>query len=152
MRKIISKKSKSRDAGFKHPVIDGITFASGTEGNCYTLLKKAGFKPKYEECTFTLIEPMKPTVAFFTKDKKNSGLKLDMAKLRSTTYTPDFTFKYKNYFIVIEVKGHAWEDYLIKRKLFRHSLEKAKEFGDILFFEVYNIKMISQMIEIIKNL
>lgn len=148
----IPKISKKRDKDVKKPIIDGIKFASGTEGEAYKLLKAAGFKPQYEQYKFTLIEPMTPNVAFFTKDKKSGNLKLEMSKLRSTTYTPDFTFKYKDYFVIVEVKGITWEDYLIKRKLFRHSLEKANEFGNIIFFEVYNVKMINQMIEIIKEL
>ena len=151
-QKKIPKISKQRDKDVKKPIIDGIRFASGTEGEAYKLLKSAGLKPEYEKYKFTLIEPITPTVSFFTKDKKNGNLKLEMSKLRSTTYTPDFTFKYKDYFVIIEVKGITWEDYLIKRKLFRHSLEKANEFGKIIFFEVYNVKMINQMIEIIKQL
>lgn len=148
----IPKISKKRDKDVKKPIIDGIKFASGTEGEAYKLLKANGFKPEYEQYKFTLIEPMTPTVAFYTKDKKTSNIKLEMSKLRSTTYTPDFTFKYKGYFVIVEVKGVTWEDYLIKRKLFRHFLEKANEFGKIIFFEVYNVKMINQMIEILKGL
>jgi len=145
------KKSKSRDAGFKHPVIDGITFASGTEGDVYVVLKKAGFKPKYEELKVTLVDGFKPTMPFFIKPKKGHVLKLDMRKFVNTTYTPDFTFNYKNYLIIVEVKGVVYEDYAIKRKLFRQYLETG-ELGKVIFFEVYSVENALQMIEIIKGL
>lgn len=155
----IPKISKKRDKDVKKPIIDGIKFASGTEGQTYKLLKANGFKPEYEQYKFTLMESIKPTVPFYTKGKKHSNLNFrfselapEMSRLRKTTYTPDFTFRYKDYFIIIEVKGVTYEDYIIKRKLFRHYLENTNEFGKIIFFEVYNIKMINQMIEIIKGL
>lgn len=147
----IRKKNGKRDKNCKHPVIDGIEFSSGTEGSVYTILKKAGFKPKYEELKVTLINGFKPTTPFFTKNKKTGDLKLDMRTFVRTTYTPDFTFNYKDYLIIVEVKGVVYEDYAMKRKLFREFLESG-ELGKVIFFEVYSVKNALQMIEILKTI
>ena len=150
--------SKVKNA--KQVTFGGITFRSELECNVYKILVEAGFKPAYEKRLYTLIEPLSPTVPFFTKSKKSkknktlktNKLKLDMKELEPTTYLPDFTFKYKGYFIIVEAKGYKTDEYKIKIKLFRSLMEKTKEFDKIMFFEVYHENHVLQMIDILKQL
>ena len=73
---------------------DSIRFKSKLELAFYKLLIQAGFEPKYEERTYLLWEGYKPTIPFYTKDRKTKLLKLENTKLKNITYTPDFTFNY----------------------------------------------------------
>ena len=54
---------------------------------------------------FVIWEGIKPTKPFYNRDIQTKMLKLDMGKMRDITYTPDFTFEYKNHLIIIEAKG-----------------------------------------------
>lgn len=129
---------------------NGIKFKSKLELTFYKMLVLAGFKPQYERKTYLLWKGCKPTVPFYTKDKKTKLLKLDKVKLRNMTYTPDFTFNYKGKLVIIEAKGKENDTYPLKRKLFRGLLEGCT--GDNpLFFEVFTQKQLLQAIEIIKS-
>jgi hypothetical protein len=127
-----------------------VVFKSKLEASFYKILTQAGFSPQYECRTYLLWEGFKPTVPFHTKDRKTKLLKLDTAKLRDITYTPDFTFTYNNMFIIIEAKGKENDTYPLKKKLFRKLLEEYK-YDDVLFFEVFTQKQLLQAIEIIKS-
>ncbi len=129
---------------------DGIKFKSKLEAAFYKLLTQAGFEPKYEERTYLLWKGCKPTVPFYTKDRKTKLLKLDVTKLRNMTYTPDFTFNYNGKLIIIEAKGKENDTYPLKRKLFRGLLEDYIH-DNPLFFEVFSKKQLQQAIEIIKS-
>ena len=131
-------------------VYDGIKFKSKLEVAFYKLLIKAGFKPKYEKMTFLLWKGCKPTVPFYTKDRKTKLLKIESTKLRDMTYTPDFTFTYNGKLIIIEAKGKENDTYPLKRKLFRGLLENYTS-NNPLFFEVFTQKQLLQAIEIIKS-
>ena len=115
------------------------------------MLVQAGFDPQYEQRTYLLWEGIKPTVPFYSRDKKTKFLKLDNAKLRDMTYTPDFTFNYNGRLIIIEAKGKENDTYPLKRKLFRGLLEACAP-DNPLFFEVFTQKQLQQAIEIIKSL
>lgn len=131
-------------------VSNNITFKSKLEVTIYKELLQAGFNPKYEEQKFVIWEGIKPTKPFYNRDIKTKMLKLDMGKMRDITYTPDFTFKYKKYLIIIEAKGFENDTFPIKKKLFRGLLETMKT--PVIYFEVYTKKQLVQAIEIIKSL
>lgn len=134
-----------------HVKCGNVEFKSKLEYTVYKTLIEAGFKPVYEKRTYTLIDSYKPSVLFFTRNKAKD-LYLDEKTVRKMTYTPDFTFRYKGYFIIVEAKGIQQETYKLKRKIFRQILERTTEFEKILFFEVYSKTNVLQMIEILKQL
>nr|DAI45473.1 MAG TPA: Endonuclease [Bacteriophage sp.] len=129
---------------------NGIKFKSKLEAAFYKLLIEAGFEPQYEQRTYLLWEGYKPTIPFYTKDKKTKLLKLKDTKLKNITYTPDFTFNYNGRLIIIEAKGKENDTYPLKRKLFRGLLECVAS-DNPLFFEVFSQKQLLQAIEIIKS-
>lgn len=129
---------------------NGIKFKSKLEVIVYSTLLQEGFKPKYEEEKFVVWEGFKPTVPFYNKDKETRMLKIENAKVRDITYTPDFTFEYKDVLIVIEAKGFENDTFPIKKKLFRKYLEKNRPSS--LYFEIYTKKQLMQAISIIKAL
>lgn len=129
---------------------NGIKFRSKLELAFYKMLVQAGFNPQYECMTYLLWEGCKPTIPFYTRDKKTKLLKLDKVKLRDMTYTPDFTFNYNGRLIIIEAKGKENDTYPLKKKLFRGLLEKLSQ-ENPLFFEVFTKKQLLQAIEIIKS-
>lgn len=133
----------------------GINFKSKTEERYYSILVKAGFDPKYEDCTYTLWEGLKVTTPYYTRGGKSSQKDLilkSQEKLRPITYTPDFTFTVGNTIIFMEVKGYMNDVYPIKRKLFRAYLEKVKNSGQrVAFFEIFSVRHLMQAINIIKT-
>lgn len=129
---------------------NGIEFKSKLEVSVYKTLLVAGFKPDYEKLKFTLWEGYKPTVPFYTKSKKTRELELDDTKIRGITYTPDFTFRYKDYLIIVEVKGKENDVYPYKRKLFRKWLEI--NCPKSVFFEIFTKRNTETAIKIIKQL
>lgn len=126
-----------------------IKFKSKLEATFYKMLLQAGFNPQYESKTYVLWNGFKPTIPFYTKDRKTKDLKLSTDKLRDITYTPDFSFNYNGLEIIIEAKGKENDTYPIKRKLFRKILEKLSP--KPLVFEVFNKKQLLSAIEIIKS-
>ena len=131
-------------------VSDGISFKSQLEVVIYKELLRAGFNPKYEERKFVIWEGIKPTKPFYNRDLQTKMLKLDMGKMRDITYTPDFTFEYKNHLIIIVAKGYENDTFPIKKKLFRGLLEKMET--SVIYLEVYTKKQLLQAIEILKAL
>lgn len=129
---------------------DGITFKSKLEKTCYQILKEEGFPVEYEPIKFTIWEGFKPTVPFYNKDKVTRMLKLDNKKVISISYTPDFIINYKDYLIVIEIKGLENDCFYLKKKMFRKWLEENKP--NSIYFEVYSKKQLNQTIDIIKQL
>lgn len=126
-------------------VIDNIKFKSKLEASVYKCLIEEGFSPKYELEKYTLWEGIKPTVSFYGKNGLNNK------KLIDITYTPDFTFSYKDKFIIIEVKGIQNDVFPYKFKMFRKLLESYVNKDDILIFEVFSIKQLKECIKIIRN-
>lgn len=129
---------------------NNILFNSKIELMVYKTLVEEGFSPEYEPHKFTVFEGYKPTVPFYTINKNTKELSLNNAKQIAITYTPDFILRYKEWTIIIEVKGKMNDVYPYKRKMFRKFLENNTK-GNVLFFEVYTKKNVLQMIEIIKN-
>ena len=136
---------------------NGIEFKSKTEVLIYKTLCENGFNPAYELVKFTLVEGFYPTIPFFTRKKKHGifNFILDKSKVRSITYTPDFVFNYKDYLIIVEVKGFVNDVYPYKRALFRKYLEDHFVEDDkvkAIFFEVYTKKEALEMIDTLKKL
>lgn len=127
-----------------------ILFNSKVELMVYKTLVEKGFSPEYEPHKFTIFEGYKPTVPFYTINKNTKELSLNSVKQIAITYTPDFIMRYKEWTIIIEVKGKMNDVYPYKRKMFRKFLEDNTK-GNVLFFEVYTKKNVLQMIEIIKS-
>ena len=129
---------------------NNILFNSKIELMAYKTLVEKGFSPEYETHKFTIFEGYKPTVPFYTINKNTKELSLNNTKQIAITYTPDFILRYKEWTIIIEVKGKMNDVYPYKRKMFRKFLEDNIK-GNVLFFEVYTKKNVLQMIEIIKS-
>lgn len=132
-----------------HETYNDIEFKSKIEANVYKHLLQAGFNPVYEGMTFTLWEGFKPTVPYYTITGKVN--KLNNNKLKDITYTPDFTFIYKDKLIIIEVKGYTNDVFPYKFKMFRKLLEEKPYANNTLLFEIFSIRQLKECIEIIKN-
>lgn len=130
-------------------VVDNISFKSKIEASVYKHLLQAGFSPVYEGMKFTIWSGFRPTVPFYTRVRQSN--KLNMKKTIDITYTPDFTFMYKNKLIIIEVKGLQNDVFPYKFKMFRGMLEREPYVGNTLLFEIFSIKQLKECIEIIKS-
>ena len=130
-------------------VVNNIKFKSKIEASVYKHLLQSGFDPVYEGMKFTLWEGFKPTVPFYTKSGKNNVL--NSKKTIDITYTPDFTFMYRNILVIIEVKGLQNDVFPYKFKMFRKILEDKPYKDNTLLFEIFSIKQLKECIEIIKS-
>jgi Holliday junction resolvase len=130
-----------------------IKFKSKLEASMYKWLIEEGFNPLYEPYTFVIWEGFKPTIPFYDKDKHTRMLKLNLAKVISIKYTPDFFFIYNKLRVFIEAKGQENDVFYIKKKLFRKYLEKVKKEKGIssIYFEIFTKKQLLEALEIIKN-
>lgn len=128
---------------------DGIHFKSKLEARTYELFKQAGFNPVYEESTELLVESFSLKNITFYSPKGNMLVPYDR-RIRGITYTPDFTFTYKDTFISVDVKGKANDTYPIKKKMYLRYLEEKNI--KCIFIEPHSVAQIKQAIEIIKQL
>lgn len=142
--------SNKKIIGATNKEYKGIKFKSLLEVSVYKTLIQEGFNPLYEVEKFTIFKGFKPSKLFYNKDKKTRDLKLEMSKVRDITYTPDFTFLYKDTLIVIEVKGFENDVFPIKKKLFRNLIESLET--SIIYFEIFTKKQLLQAISIIRKL
>lgn len=130
-------------------VVNNIKFKSKIEASVYKHLLQSGFNPVYEGMKFILWEGFKPTVPFYTKKGKDNIL--NNKKTIDITYTPDFTFMYKNILVIIEVKGLQNDVFPYKFKMFRKVLEEKPYKNNTLLFEIFSIKQLKECIDIIKS-
>lgn len=102
--------------------VDGISFASGLEATCYTLLKEAGLDFSYNQVRFSL-QPrlIYPGVSW---EKIGKEFKLQTPNLQQITYKPDFVSLENGW--IIETKGHRTPAFNLRWKLFKASLVKYK--------------------------
>lgn len=137
---------------------DNIVFKSNLELACYKRLKQANFNFEYEHYRFTLLEGWKCGIRNYAPNKVSGKTTKDMfeqtQKIRSITYTPDFSIVKSDYTIYVDTKGFSNDVYPYKKKMF---LKKLEEISDktgekFIFFEPHNVRQINQMIEIINNL
>ena len=99
----------------------------------------------YEKYTYDIIPAFTPTVFFYSPFVKS------VDKVRKITYTPDLTFEYKGFFVIVECKGFPNDSYPLKRKLFRYRLEQEENRDKILFFEVKSVKDCDNLIGILNE-
>lgn len=144
-----------------------LTFKSQLEKSVYNTLQQLGFNPQYEPETHTLWDGFDPVTPFYDKesdtqqkkrledgDKNKSKILVHKkGKITGIRYTPDFYFKYGKLDVYIETKGFENDVFYIKKKMFRHFLDKR--YNDTgqhsIFFEIYTKKQLLQAIEITKN-
>lgn len=129
---------------------NGIEFKSIIETMVYRTLVANGFEPQYEPIKFILFQGERPTIPFYTKTKKEL-LKLDMSKLRNSTYTPDFYFEYKGIKVIIEAKGQTNDVFPLKFKMFRQLLESMPDKENYLIFEIFSKRQLLEAINVIKS-
>ena len=135
---------------------DGIMFDSALEVFTYKQLKLLEIDFQYEGITYELI----PSLVFqrmLGLWPNKSGIDKKTLRLRNKTqrktYKPDFTFQWKNYFIVIEAKGQENDDYQSKKKLFLKLIEDGGVSDLFVYFlEPHNQAHVKECIEFIKNL
>ena len=127
---------------------DGINFKSKFEASIYKMLKESELKFSYEDYTITLMAGFYPTKTSYIPRKKR-GIRVTefKEKIRSMTYTPDFTVFNNDKIYLIEVKGYETDRYIVKRKL----LLKYIDDKNMIFFEIHTKKDMINCIEFIKN-
>lgn len=144
-----------------------LTFKSQLEKSVYNALRQLGFNPQYEPETYILWDGFDPITPFYDKESdtqqrkrleegdKNKSKVLVHKKGRITgiRYTPDFYFKYGKLDVYIETKGFENDVFYIKKKMFRHFLDRRfNETGQhSIFFEIYTKKQLLQALDIIKD-
>ena len=106
---------------------DGITFKSKLEKMAYQTLKENNLPVEYEPKKFIIWEGFKPTIPFYNKDKMTRMLKLEQKKIISISYTPDFIINYKDYLIILELKGRENDCFYLKKKMFRKGLKSTNQ-------------------------
>lgn len=140
--------SKIKNA--KSKTYNNIKFKSISEISVYKTLISEGFKPNYEAIKFTIWKGFYPTIPFYKRTTKLKEFKLRKEKIKNITYTPDFTFTYKGYLIIVEVKGFENDIFPIKCKLFRKYLEEYVP--NALYFEVFTVKETKELIKCLNQL
>ena len=134
---------------------NGIKFKSTTEVTIYKTLLQYGFEPYYEGSKYCIWKGFKPTIPFYTANKKTGELKLNTTKIQDTTYTPDFVFMAPDNktVIIFEVKGFQNDTYPLKEKMFRGYLEDLlKNYNQsTMFFKIKTKKQCLEAINIIKQ-
>lgn len=131
-------------------VFNDIQFKSIIEVMVYKTLLQHGFNPQYELYRFTIWEGFRPTVPFYTRDKKKNNI-LNLKKLINITYSPDFYIEYEGLKIIIEAKGATNDVFPYKFKLFRQYIENLEDKDDYLIFEIFTKKQLLECVEIIKQ-
>ncbi len=125
---------------------NNIKFRSKLEERVYRYLTdRLNVSIDYEKHTYDIIPAFTPTVFFYSPFVKS------VDKVRKITYTPDLTFNYKEYFVIVECKGFPNDSYPLKRKLFRNRLEQEENSDKILFFEVKSVRDCDNLIKILNE-
>ena len=132
----------------RESVFNDIRFKSKLEESFYKTLVAAGLEPGYEQTKFVLARGFKPTVPFFNRSK-SKVFRMDMAKVRDITYTPDFIILYNGTMFIIEAKGIENDTFPLKKKLFRRLLESMEM--PCMYFEVRTKRELLEAIKIIKS-
>lgn len=140
---------------------NNIKFKSKLEVMCYKTLEESGLIPQYECKTYVLFEGFNPHIPFYTKNKfkkKNKNILvisantvIDIRKVDSWEYTPDFYFEYNNYIVHIEVKGFHNDVSIYKAKLFRKELEDLQNKDTSHIYEFWEIHTKKQLLECIEH-
>lgn len=126
----------------------GITFKSALEVRIYKALKTEGIDAEYEKHTYTLSPKVVSTKPFYNRTP-TKGFHRIQGTIQAITYTPDFTFKLNDVFVILEVKGFENDVFPIKRNLFRKYLEKVKY--PVMYFEIRTKKELMEALKAVKN-
>lgn len=126
-----------------------IRFKSQLEAMVYKTLLQAGFKPEYEKHKYVIWSGFKPTVPFYTRDRKKRNV-LNLTKTIDITYTPDFYMEYEGLKVIIEAKGQVNDVFPYKFKMFRKYIEELPDKDDYIILEVFTKKQLLESIEIVK--
>jgi len=135
---------------------DGVKFDSALEVFTYKQLKLLGVEFNYAVEVFEILPALliEKSIVIHPNDSGADTKTLKQRfKIQKKTYKPDFTFQWKDYFIILENKGFGNGDWISKRKLFLYYLENAWEMDlKPIFFETHNQRQTLECIEFIKNL
>lgn len=128
--------------------VDGIQMKSKTERTIYLALKEMGITPQYEGETFTYWKDRKPKTLFYDRNHKRQ-LRLNMKKLISIKYTPDFIFMYDGIKVIIEVKGWENDSFPLRKKLFRGYLDTLPY--PVVYAEIFTKKQLLEFMEVLQT-
>lgn len=129
-----------------------IHFKSFLEKRVYDVLKEYDIEPQYEAHKYVLFKDFKPRIPLFCLTDKH--LSYSKKKILPITYTPDFTFVYKDLFVIIEVKGFPNDVFPYKFKMFRHLLEdlsKTETTYKYVLVEIFNTEQLKEFIKILTS-
>lgn len=126
----------------------GIKFKSKLEVMTYRTLREKGIRAHYEPQAFRIWEGFYPKEKCWSKNSTNN-LVLAKDKVRDITYTPDFKFRYRGYTVYVESKGFETDTFKMKFKMFRKLMDNRK---NVLIFEIFNKRMVLQMISLLDSL
>ena len=122
-------KRKRKTRSKKKQYADGIPFDSKYEKEHYLLFKEMGIPITGMQVTFEL----KPKIKYKGFDYRG---KIVPRTFRGMVYTPDFIIDMGlDKPVVVEVKGHARKDYMMRKKLF---IDKYKD--DYYFIELKKVR------------
>lgn len=140
------KKRKRGPVVAKKVEVDGIQFQSGLEKFMYISLKTNKLFEYYEAETFELQPPfVLPNQCIERQANGKGEMKQRSMKIRSISYTPDFTGK--DY--IIETKGRANESFPLRWKMFKRWITDNKDHRTI--FKPQNQAECLKVIEYIIN-
>lgn len=131
-----------------HVEVDGIQMKSKIERTIYLALKEMGITPQYEGETFTYWKDRKPKTLFYDRNHKRQ-LRLNMKKLISIKYTPDFIFMYDGIKVIIEVKGWENDSFPLRKKLFRGYLDTLPY--PVVYAEIFTKKQLLEFMEVLQT-
>ena len=135
---------------------DRVKFDSALEVFTYKQLKLLGVEFKYAVEVFEILPALsiEKSIVIHPNDSGADTKTLKQRfKIQKKTYKPDFTFQWRDYFIIIENKGFGNGDWISKRKLFLYYLENSWQMDlKPIFFETHNQRQTLECIEFIKNL
>ncbi len=149
-RKYKRKKGVKTSRGNKK-IYDGIEFASGLEIYCYKELKKTDLDFKYEEISYTLVDPITRGFEVYKKTKTKPYSSVKTKNVLKISYKPDFFIYDKGKLVyIIETKGHANESFPIRVKLFyNYAIRRLKYLKA--YFLPSNQKEVDETIKLIQD-
>jgi len=108
----------------------GIRFKSRLETYMYKLFEDAGIKAEYERHKYNILDPFFFPFDCYEKSIKGKAMiNKSNKKIRGIVYTPDFVIEDENTTYVVETKGIATPDFMVRFKLFkRWCLDQRKDF------------------------
>lgn len=125
---------------------NNITFRSKLECSVYKYLLSVNITPLYEPIKYKIWDNDKFVIPYF--DRYGKKFQRVLRKPTAITYTPDFMFNYKDYKVILEVKGFKNDVTPYKIKLFRAFLEQHTEYNFV-YAVVYSIKDVKALLSML---